>query len=234
MRVEHADEGIRVVHDEFSLEPLTSAEGAKGSHSSPPQEAPETEPDGQVGDLLPDLIVDRAGKLLRIEGLERLRAEALARMSAGVEETPESHARLERWIARTVSETALTQRTMRDWDALVSSWAGAQLAVGVAPLRAAGGGAPGAASPGQISVTPRVPCDTVDRAKSCVRIELETHPAVEVRNTVLLITEPDGLVPHDLRVASEIHGQITRPDGKPQKVDQKNEWGYHFSYARGA
>jgi len=234
MRVEHADEGIRVVHDEFSLQPLTSAEGVKGSHGSPPQEAPGTEPDGQVGDLLPDLIVDHTGKLLRIEGLDRLRAEALARMWAGVEETPESHARLERWIARTVSESALTQRALRDWQALVSSWTGAQLAVGVASLRAAGSGAPGAPSSGQISVTPRVPCGADERAKSCVRIELETHPALEVRNTVLLITEPDGLVPHDLRVATEIHGQITGPDGKPQKVDQRNEWGYHFSYARGA
>jgi hypothetical protein len=233
MRVEQADEGTRVVHDEFSLEPLTSAEGAKGTHSSP--EAPDTEPDGQVGDLLPDLIVDHTGKLLRIEGLERLRTEALARMSAGVEETPESRARLERWIARTVSESALTQRALRDWSALVSAWAGAQLAVGVASLRAAGGGsAPGAPSSGQISVTPRVPCYDDDRAKGCVRIELETHPAPEVRNTVLLITEPDRLVPHDLRVASEIHGEITRPDGKPQKVDQRSEWGYHFSYARGA
>jgi len=229
MRVEQADEGIRVIRDEFSLEPVTSAEGARSPGNAAQQDALETEPDAQVGDLLPDLIVDRTGKLVRIAGTDRLRADALERMSKGTEQSPESRARLERWIAHAVSDAELTQRATRDWSALVSFWVGAQLDVGVTSAPLASGGASG-----QISVTPRVPCDAGDRSATCVRIELESHPAPELRHTVLLVTEPDRLVPHEVRVGNEIHGRMTRPDGKQENIDQRSAWSYHFSYSSGS
>jgi hypothetical protein len=228
MRVEQAEEGIRVVHDEFSLQPVTSAEGAKSSGRTGPQDPLETEPAGQVGDLLPDLIVDRTGNLLRIGGTDRLRQEALERMATGTEQSPESRARLEHWIAHAVSDVELTERAKRDWSALVSFWVGARLPVGVTESPAANGGAAS-----RVSVTPRVPCDAGDRSSRCVRIELETRPAPELRHTILLVTEPERLVPHELRVGNEIHGQMTRPDGKQENVDQRNTWGYRFTYATG-
>jgi hypothetical protein len=229
MRVEQADEGIRVIHDEFSLEPVSSAEGAKSPGSSSSQDPLETEPDEPVGDLLPDLIVDRTGKLVRIAGIDRLRADALERMSKGTEPSPESRARLERWISHAVSDTALTERATRDWNALVSFWAGVRLAVGVTSASLAGGGAPG-----QISVTPRVACDVGDRAAKCVRIELESHPAPELRETILLVTEPDRLVPHEVRVGNEVHARMTRPDGKLENINQSRAWSYHFTYSSGS
>ena len=226
MRVEQAQEGIRVVHDEFLLLPVTSGEGVKSSGNAGSLDPLETEPSGQVGDLLPDLIVDRAGNLLRISGTDRLRQEALERMAEGTEQSPDSRARLERWIARAVSDAELTERAKRDWSALVSFWVGARLPAGVTNTPAAGGSAPS-----RLSVTPRVPCDAGDKSSRCVRIELESRPAPELRHTIFLVTEPDRLVPHELRVANEIQGQITGPDGKQNKVDQRDTWGYRFTYA---
>ncbi len=228
MRVEQADEGIRVVHDEFSSEPVTSGKGARPLGAPAEQDPLETEPDAPVGDLLPDLIVDHAGHLVRITGADRLRADALARMSRGTEESPESQARLERWIAHAVSDDALTERATRDWDALVEFWAGARVAVGVTSAPRGSGGASG-----QLSVTPRGPCDGSDGSATCVRIELESHPAPELRHSVLLVTEPERLVPHQLRVSNELHGRVTRPDGKEEKIDQRNSWSYQFHYSSG-
>ena len=229
MRVEQADEGIRVIHDEFSVEPVTSAEGAKSPGNALRQDALESEPDAQVGDLLPDLIVNPTGKLLRIAGTDRLRADALERMSRGTEESPESRARLERWIAHAVSDAQLTERATRDWNAIVSLWVGVRLAVGLTSAPRVGGGASD-----QVTVTPRVPCDAADRSASCVRIEFDSHPAPELRRTVLLVTEPDRLVPHEVRVGNEIHARMTRPDGKQEKIDQRTGWSYHFSYSSGS
>jgi len=229
MRVEQADDGIRVIHDEFSLEPVTSAEGAKSPDNSSQQDALETEPDQPVGDLLPDLIVDRTGRLVRITGTDRLRADALERMSKGTEPSAESRARLERFITHAVSDDALTERATRDWNALVSFWAGERLAVGVTSAALGGGGAPG-----QLSVTPRVPCAAGDRAAKCVRIELESHPTPELRQTILLVTEPDRLVPHEVRVGNEVHARMARPDGKLENINQSSAWSYRFTYSSGS
>ncbi|HKE12696.1 MAG TPA: hypothetical protein VKE73_14100 [Myxococcota bacterium] len=226
MRVEQAQEGIRVVHDEFLLLPVTSGQGAKSSGNAGPQDPLEPEPSGQVGDLLPDLIVDRTGNLMRISGIDRLRQEALERMAKGTEQTPDSRARLERWIAHAISDAELTERAKRDWSALVSFWVGARVPAGVTDTPAAGGSAAS-----RLSVTPRVPCDAGDKSSRCVRIELESHPAPELRHTLFLVTEPDRLVPHELRVVAEIHGEVPGPDGKPNKVDQRDTWGYRFTYA---
>ena len=230
MRVEPAEEGIRVVHDQFSLEPATSAEGAKSPSGSSPRDSLETEPDAQVGDLLPDFIVDHTGKLLRIAGTDRLRADALERMASGTEESAESRARLERYIAHAISDVELTQRAARDWNALVSFWVGARLAAGVTSSPGTGGGA-NATGSGQVTVTPRVPCDPGDHSATCVRIELESRPSPELRNTVLLVTEPDRLVPHELRVGNEIHARMTRPDGKSEDIEQHHSWSYRFRYS---
>ncbi|HBZ71013.1 MAG TPA: hypothetical protein DEP35_15290, partial [Deltaproteobacteria bacterium] len=160
MRVEKAAEGIRVIHDEFSVLPATSAEGANSPSTSSPSEEPESDSDTQVGDLLPDLIVDGTGKLVRIAGTERLRADALERMSKGAEQSPDSRARLERFIAHAVSDDALMARATRDWNALVYTWTGARFPVGVFPTSTPVAGTSGPTSSGQISVTPRIPCDT--------------------------------------------------------------------------
>jgi hypothetical protein len=229
MRVEQVEEGIRVVHDEFSIEPVTSAEGAKSSRSPSSQDTLETESEGEVGDLLPDLIVDHTGKLLRITGTDRLRADALERMSKGTEQTPESRARLERFIEHAVSDAALTERATRDWNALVSLWVGVRLAVGVTPAPLVQGGASD-----RLSVTARVPCDAKGGDAKCVRIELVSQPTPELRNTILLVTEPDRLVPHEVRVANEVHARMARPDGKSEEVNRTNAWSYRFSYSSGS
>jgi hypothetical protein len=234
MRVEPAGEDIRVIHDEFSLKPATSAEAAKSPRTSSQEDELETEPDAQVGDLLPDLIVDRTGRLVRIAGTERLRADAVERMSKGNEQSPESRARLERFIAHAVSDNALMERATRDWNALVFSWAGARFAVGVLSSQLGAGAASDPTSSRQLSVTPRVPCDASDRTATCVRIEFESHPAPEVRDTIVLVTEPDRLVPHNLRVGSEIHARMTRPDGKLENIDQSHAWSYQFTYSSGS
>jgi hypothetical protein len=229
MRVEQAGEGIRVTHDEFAIQPLNSAEGAKAPDRVQPQDPLETESEAQVGDLLPDMLVDRSGNLVRVTGTDRLRAEALERMAAGTEQSPESRARLERLIARTVSDDRLTEKAERDWSALVSFWVGARLAVGVSSSPAGSGG-----GSRQVSVTPRVPCDRGARPATCVRIELESHPSPELSHTILLVTEPDRLVPHELQIGTEIHGPLTRPDGKLQRIDERSTSSYQFTYASGS
>ena len=185
---------------------------------------------GAASGMMPDFLVSRSGELIGLYDLPGVQARNRDILTALLgDETAGQNP--EPLIEQLLSEAHLTSRVVEVWNAVVGSWAGAELDIGWEYAMDAREPIPvlqGAEVLMNyvVSANGRVPCREGETTMNCVELEMRSAPdpadfaillerfmsqsadlppdafsikGIELENSLILITEPDTLVPHAYR-----------------------------------
>ncbi len=210
-----------------------------------------------VEPLLPTLVVDSAGQLLRLEGLAPLRERMLAEYRAipGLEQDPQAS----RMLGVLTSDAMLEGRAPEDWNRMVQVWQGEDAEVGGSAEQVGTTGEPAGISVENVftyAVERRLPCSERDAAASCVRLSLTQEPRgskpreaaqallgfdfvrvfgapedaeLVIRNRFVTDTRPGSLLP--ARYVKEKRWSVSWQDasGAPRRVGRADRWSYRLT-----
>ena len=168
MRTKPHAEGLLVSYDSFSVPNLENT----GMSPVQVQEL--------FGALLPNFIVSREGGLVRVVGIEAMK-EIMDTMMAPAVGRVQDNPELQKMIATTTSEEALTNVIAQDWNAMVATWVDAEMRKGEVLESEAEEPIP--IMPDylmpmlyEFELIDFVPCTEVETVKRCVQVEVRSQP----------------------------------------------------------
>ena len=215
----------------------------------------------QAAAIVPKVVVDSAGRFVRVEDVAGVRARLdtlMTRMLA-----PEEAASAREGLAELVTEEALAGLAAQEWNAIVGRWSGRDLVLGeeygfeedaALPM------IPGAVVEmiSTFSVARRTTCDGGAGSSDCVEIRLVSRadpdavrailaqfterllatPGVGIafesfamENEMVLVAEPGTLRPHHVRMSKRMGGVFTA-QGERGEVSQSEVRTYRYTYER--
>lgn len=175
LEVRENERGLLIGSRDFQLAGLTPGDEMKAVASI-------------LGALAPDYVVSRRGELIAVPDIKEIVSELRALMydSARIEESSQFRGFMDQFVSEDVLMTYLAT----EWNALVGSWADAELELGAAyhyeteePIPILGGGR--VLFRYELGMAGRVPC-TQDAAETrCVELVLRSSPDPEAMGALL-------------------------------------------------
>lgn len=213
----------------------------------------------QAAAMVPKVVVDTAGRFVRIEDVATVRARLDTLMTQMLE--PEEAAAARETLATVVTEDALAGIAAQEWNVIVGRWAGQDLVIGTEysfEEQASLPMMPGAVVTmvSTLSVARRTACHAADSSDGCVEIRLMTRPdpeevaqllaqfteqllatpgvgiafeSLEMVNEIVVITEPSTLRPHHVRTSKSTKGVVSA-DGERGEVSQLEVRTFRYTY----
>ncbi len=217
----------------------------------------------KAGARIPDYVVDESGNILRVEGLDELRANleaALAEISAPLPE--QTRRSLQAMIRQTLTRERLEAGVRQNWNRDVGNWNGTTLEVGQSYEKVLTSKSP---MLGNLDVPMKLVFELRDRRRcheaaaddSCVELEMRssvdsqavskaferhlrslggqaTTPTLgdmSIDQRVVLLTEPDTLVPHSMQTRRTTSMTFS-VNGVGQTTEQREEMTVFYRYRR--
>lgn len=215
----------------------------------------------QAAAMVPKVVVDTAGRFVRIEDVATVRARLDTLMTEMLE--PEEAAAARATLATMITEAALSGLAAQEWNVIVGRWTGEDLVMGTEYAfeeQTALPMLPGAAVTmvSHFNVARRTSCDDSAAGEDCVEIRLVSRPdpdevtqlltqfteqllatpglgiafeSFEMLNEIVLVTEPSTLRPHRVRISKSMKGVVSA-EGERGEVARSEVRTFRYTYAK--
>ncbi len=198
------------VHEDGLL--IASSDYRISDFSSEPSLAPLGDLQTQLSEVSPNYVVNRAGELLELQGLDELVRRSRALLSPMLDSLESLSAEAASLIESMLSERYFMRRVAEDWNAIVGLWVGAEFEVGA--IYALEESEPSPVLPNvlipfyyEFALSGYAPCHESAPPRSCVVLEMVSYP------------DPDEVK----RLLSDVMQQIAGPQLAGQIVFEELE-----------